>query len=64
MRNGVVVIPPHDFKKLCRRYYRLQKVKNYEFSELTYGTQRPRQISLISVMSFSIYEMRADGYHL
>jgi hypothetical protein len=37
MRNGVIVIPPHDFKQLSGWYCRVQKVKNYEPSIVTYG---------------------------
>jgi hypothetical protein len=36
MGNGVI-IPPHKFKQLSCWYYRLQKVKKYEFAVFTYG---------------------------
>jgi hypothetical protein len=37
LRNGVIVIPPHDFRQLCRWYYRMWKVAVYEFSFITSG---------------------------
>jgi hypothetical protein len=37
MRNGVIVIPPHDFKQICRWYNCVLKDKNYEFLFVTYG---------------------------
>jgi hypothetical protein len=37
MRNGVIIIPPHEFKQLSCWYYRVYKVENYEFSFVKYG---------------------------
>jgi hypothetical protein len=49
--NCLVVIT--DYRKL-----KIMSLQN------SHTAQHPCQISLISAMSFSIHEIRADGYHL
>jgi hypothetical protein len=35
--NGVIIIPPHDFKHPPNWYYRAQLVTKYTFGIITYG---------------------------
>jgi hypothetical protein len=64
MGNGVIIIPPHDFKQPSRWYYRVQKIKKHEFRVVTYGIKSiPNFINFRSAILF-LSNPHADGYQI
>jgi hypothetical protein len=55
MRNGVIIIPPHDFEHQSRWYYRVSDFKKYSFGVVTYSiTSIPDFIKILKIIINSL----------
>jgi hypothetical protein len=60
MRNGVIIIPPHEFKQPSRWYYRMWESILYEIGVLTYGITSTRNFANFRPNHYLV-EMRRLG---
>jgi hypothetical protein len=62
MGSGVIIIPPHDFTQLSYWYYRVQKVKEYEFAGVTSGiTSTPNFIKILTHIIWLLMRVTSEG---